>query len=268
MLADIPDEEISHWADLGFDAVWLCGVWLPSPQSRQIALTHPGLQADYAQALPDWTPGDVGGSPYALRGYEVNPKFGGDAALQTLRRRLHEHGLKLILDFVPNHTAIDHPWVNEHPDWYVNGTEIDVVQHPDHWFWAQTTAGLRVIAHGRDPYFPPWTDTAQLDYHNPELTRQMRAELARLAQLCDGVRCDMAMLEVASVFERVWQRHIVEFWPRAIAETKRVNSDFCFLAEVYWGLDGALEEMGFDATYDKELLDTAGDGTAAAAGEF
>jgi hypothetical protein len=137
----------------------------------------------------------------------------------------------------------------------VNGTETDVVQHPERWFWAQTDDGPRVIAHGRDPYFPPWTDTAQLDYQQPEVTRQMRAELARLATLCDGVRCDMAMLEVTSVFERVWQRQIEEFWPRAITETKRVNSDFCFLAEVYWGLDGALEEMGFDATYDKELLD-------------
>jgi hypothetical protein len=254
-LDDVSDEIIVQWAENGFDAVWLMGIWLPSEDSRRIALEHSGLIPEYSAALPDWTAEDVLGSPYAIAGYQINPDLGGGNALADFRARLAARKLKLILDFVPNHTACDHPWITEHPEWYILGTEADVVANPDRWFWVKTAEGLRAVAHGRDPYFAPWTDTAQLNYYNPDLQAAMRAELLKLAACCDGVRCDMAMLEISSVVQQVWNRYPEEFWPRAIQDTKKRNPDFCFIAEVYWGLEDTLRKMGFDLTYDKELLD-------------
>ncbi|RPH95921.1 alpha-amylase [candidate division KSB1 bacterium] len=256
-LADVPESCLESWVEQGYDAVWLMGVWLPSETSRRIAREHPGLREDYSRALPDWREEDVGGSPFAIRGYSVNPEWGGDAALAHFRARLAKKQIRLILDFIPNHTACDHPWLTAHPDWYITGTEADMVSDPTRWFWANGVLSPRAVAHGRDPNFPAWTDTAQLDYFNPALQEAMRAELARLTQICDGVRCDMAMLEVASVFERVWGRKPAEFWPRAIVETRKLAPDFFFMAEVYWGMEETLLEMGFDAVYDKAVLDQA-----------
>ncbi|HEY3294120.1 MAG TPA: alpha-amylase family glycosyl hydrolase [bacterium] len=254
-LSKVPESFFEEWQKQGFDTVWLMGVWLPSPGSYDAALKDPFLLEDYHRALPDWRNEDVGGSPYAVRGYTVNSALGGEAALADFRARLAKRGMRLLLDFVPNHLAIDHPWLSAHPEWFVTGTEADVVRNPAHYFWITTAEGPRAIAHGRDPYFPPWTDSAQLNYHDPNLQAAMRGELARLATLCDGVRCDMAMLELSDVFEEIWKRRPLEFWPRAIAETKKVNPNFFMMAEVYWGLDGVLRNMGFDATYDKELMD-------------
>jgi hypothetical protein len=254
-LTEIPDEIVGQWVENGVEAVWLMGVWLPSENSRRIALEHEGLRRDYSQALPGWTEDDVLGSPYAICGYEVNSEFGGNAALADFRSRLAARGLRLFLDFIPNHTACDHPWVQEHPEWYVQGSPDDISARPDGWFWIHGPHGPLAIAHGRDPYFPPWTDTAQLNYVHPDLQAAMRGELKKLATMCDGVRCDMAMLELSSVVQQVWGRFPEEFWPRAINETRSMNSDFCFIAEVYWGLEDTLRKMGFDLTYDKELLD-------------
>jgi hypothetical protein len=165
-----------------------------------------------------------------------------------------------VLDFIPNHTACDHPWLTAHPDWYVTGTEADVVHDPAGWFWAKGHNGPRAVAHGRDPNFPPWSDTAQLNYLNRELQAAMQSELLRLTELCDGVRCDMAMLVLASVYERVWKRRPEEFWLQAIAAAKRARPDFFLMAECYWGLDETLLEMGFDAVYDKAVLDAIASG--------
>jgi hypothetical protein len=237
------------------DAVWLMGVWQPSAESRRIALEDAAMREEYGRALPDWKDADVGGSPFAIRGYEVSADLGGGVALGSLRERLARHGLKLLLDFIPNHTACDHPWVTAHPDWYVTGSEADVMGDPTGWFWLKGKNGPRAAAHGRDPYFPAWTDTAQLNYANAELQAAMQNELVRLTEICDGVRCDMAMLVLAEVFERVWNRRCEEFWPQAIRAARRERPDFFFMAECYWGLELRLLEMGFDAVYDKALLD-------------
>jgi hypothetical protein len=254
-LADVPNSCLDEWAARGYDAIWLMGVWMPSAESRRIAFEHMGLRDEYWRALPGWKDNDVVGSPFAHCGFQINPAIGTEAELAQFRTRLAARGMRLILDFIPNHTATDHPWIHGHTDWYVNGTEADVVAHPERWFWIQTKTGPRAIAYGRDPYFPPWTDTAQLDYFNPELQKKMCAELLRISGMCDGVRCDMAMLELASVFEQVWGHRPDEFWPEAVSDVKRAYPDFCFIAEVYWGLDGDLRQMGFDLTYDKQPLD-------------
>jgi hypothetical protein len=254
-LRGVPDAVLEAWVAQGFDAIWLMGIWLPSVVSREIAAEHAGLRADYSRILPDWTPADVIGSPYAISGYRIPPEWGGEEALADLRARMQRHGLRLILDFVPNHTARDHPWVFDHPSWYVRMTDEELAQNPEHGFRVISSEGDAIIAHGKDPYFPPWTDTAQLDYCNPELQRAQQDVLHRLAERCDGVRCDVAMLLLPQVFEQVWGGRMPEFWEPAIKQVKQTHPDFCFIAETYWELDQALNERGFDLTYDKDLLD-------------
>jgi glycosidase len=165
-----------------------------------------------------------------------------------------------MLDFVPNHTGLDHPWVEEHPEYYVAGTEEDVLRAPHNYAWARRTQGDLVLAHGRDPYFPGWPDTFQLDYHNPAAQQAMFYELLRIAEKCDGVRCDMAMLVLPEVFERTWGRRPEAFWPKAAALVRERYPDFCIMAEVYWDLEWTLQQQGFDYTYDKRLYDRLREG--------
>jgi hypothetical protein len=160
-----------------------------------------------------------------------------------------------MLDFVPNHTALDHPWVKTHPEYFVQGTAEDLARQP--WNYTRLPVGrqARIFAHGRDPYFPGWTDTLQLDYANPALQAAMRGELLKAAQQCDGLRCDMAMLLLPEVFERSWGRRPEPFWPGAIDHLRREQPGFTQLAEVYWDLEATLLEQGFDYAYDKRLYD-------------
>jgi hypothetical protein len=110
-LGQVPREEWSRLKNLGMDLVWLMGVWLPSQEGIHIARTHPDLQGAYRQALPDFTPEDVIGSPYSVAGYRLNPILGTERELSLVRENLRKAGLGIVLDFVPNHTARDHPWV-------------------------------------------------------------------------------------------------------------------------------------------------------------
>jgi glycosidase len=175
--------------------------------------------------------------------------------LIRLRKRMAKHGLKLMLDFVPNHMALDHPWLDEHPDYFMAGTEDLLTQEPQNYIRIKRKTGDMILAHGRDPYFPGWPDTVQLDYSNPFTQEAMIGELRKIAVLCDGVRCDMAMLILPEVFERTWGRKPDPFWPRVIKIAHEWSPDFCFMAEVYWDLEWTLQQQGFDYTYDKRLYD-------------
>jgi hypothetical protein len=161
----------------------------------------------------------------------------------------------LFLDFVANHTALDHPWVWEHPETYVAGTEIDLAQAPKNYARVSTRRGSKILAHGRDPNFPGWTDTLQLNYGNPALQEAMAGELLKVAGMCDGVRCDMAMLLLPEVFQRTWGLTAQPFWPMAIERVRKQTPDFVFMAEVYWDLEWTLQQQGFTYTYDKGLYD-------------
>ncbi len=256
-LASVPDSELARWQQFGFTHIWLMGVWAGGPLSRACALADENLRRSYAAALPDWTEADVAGSPYAVADYRVPESLGGDAGLKRFRERLCARGMRLVLDFVPNHLGLDHPWVEERPDLFV---QSDTAAPGT--FSRQTRAGLRHLAHGRDPYFPPWTDSVQLDYRRTATRAAMQEQLLAIAGRCDGVRCDMAMLPLNDVFARTWAAFpcpepapAAEFWMDAIAATKQAHPGFLFLAEAYWGLEGLLQSIGFDHTYDKELYD-------------
>ena len=253
-LDDVTDDEIDAIARNGFDFVWLLGVWQTGEAARTVSATNPDLLAEYGRVLPDFAPSDVSGSPFAVRDYRVHSDFGGDAALGRLRARLAERGLRLMLDFVPNHVAPDHSWVEEHPDFFVEGTEDQLRAQPMNWR-RPTSQGERVLAYGRDPYFAGWSDTLQLNYANPALQEAMLGELRRIATQCDAVRCDMAMLVLPDVFSRTWGMDAAPFWPHATTTVREDQPGFVFMAEVYWDLEWVLQQQGFDYTYDKRLYD-------------
>lgn len=263
-LDDVPDPELDGLAEMGFDWVWLLSVWCTGRVGQRIARTSESLRREFKEMLPDLRDEDIAGSGFAITGYTVHPKLGGNAALGRLRERLNARGLRLMLDFVPNHTALDHPWVDEHPHYYVHGTLADLEREPQNYKLIPGNGGGRIVAHGRDPYFPGWTDTFQLDYSDSRVRQVMGEELCKVARLCDGVRCDMAMLVLPEVFERTWGRRAEPFWPQAIEQVRAANPQFLFLAEVYWGLEQTLQQQGFDYTYDKSLYDRLRDRDASA----
>ena len=254
-LDDFSDDEIERLAAAGFDWVWFLGVWQTGPVGRQVSMSDTDLLREYHWTLPDFDQSDICGSCFAVRSYTVHSEFGGDEALLRMRRRLNERGLRLMLDFVPNHTAPDHHWVTESPEYYVPGVESQLASEPRNYGRVLTSKGPLVLAYGRDPYFPGWMDTLQLNYGNPQVQEAMLGELVKIAGLCDGVRCDMAMLLLPEVFRRTWGIEAEAFWPRAIEEVRRQVPDFTFMAEVYWDLEWALQQQGFDYTYDKRLYD-------------
>jgi hypothetical protein len=261
-LDDITDAELDRLAGLGFDWVWFLSVWQTGTAAQAISRAHPGWRREFEATLPDLADEDIAGSGFAIQSYTIHRDLGGDAALARLRKRLQQRGLKLMLDFVPNHMAPDHPWVSEHPEFFVRGSEDDLARSPQNYCRAQTRNGPAVLAYGRDPYFDGWPDTLQLDYGKEELQQAMIGELERIAGQCDGVRCDMAMLILPDVFERTWGIRAELFWPKAIESVRRKNPDFRFMAEVYWDLEWNLQQLGFDYTYDKRLYDRLVEGHA------
>ena len=250
-LDDVPDAELDALAADGFDFVWLLGVWQTGEAGRRISRTKPELVEEYRRVLPGYAETDVAGSCFAVKDYRVHGDFGGDAALVRLRERLKRRGLRLILDFVPNHVAPDHAWATEHPEYFVAGTGRQLAAAPQN--WVRTAHGI--LAYGRDPYFDGWSDTLQLNYGSPAVQEAMLAELLRIARRCDGVRCDMAMLVLPEVFEKTWGISSSPFWPRATAAVRAERPGFLFLAEVYWDLEWTLQRQGFDYCYDKRLYD-------------
>jgi hypothetical protein len=257
-LADIPAEVFDELKSWHLDAVWMMGVWERSPRGRQTALEHEGLQFEYEQALPGYTPEIVVGSPYAVRRYVVDDRLGGRGGLASFRAQLQERGIGLILDYVPNHVAIDHPWTVECPACLVRGSEDDLARQSGSYFRVPEN-GL-IFAHGRDPYWPAWTDTVQIDAFSREAREQSLNVILDIASQCDGLRCDMAMLVVNRVFAGVWSRSpdetpATEFWEAIIPPVRSLCPDFVFMAEVYWDMEAELQALGFDYTYDKRLYD-------------
>jgi len=254
-LDDVPDAELDRLAAAGFDWLWFLGVWLTGPAGRKVSLENPAWRREFQELLPDFREDDVCGSCFAIAGYTVHPDFGGNPALDRLRRRIHSRGMRLLLDFVPNHTALDHPWVLHHPEFYIHGTEEQIQREPRNYTRVATADGSAILAFGRDPNYDGWPDTLQLNYAHPDVWDAMASELENIADLCDGVRCDMAMLILPGVFRRTWGLHSFPFWPDAIDRVRARHPGFLFMGEVYWDLEWELQQQGFDYTYDKRLYD-------------
>jgi hypothetical protein len=255
-LASVPPDAWDALALPGADAVWLMGVWRRSERGREIALQESSFRDATAATLPDARDEDVIGSAYCIRAYEVDERLGGEGGLVAAREELARRGLKLVLDWVPNHVAPDHEWVSTHPEYFVHGSAADREREPDGWL--ETPDGL--LAHGRDPYFPPWTDVVQLNPLSQSLRDAVVDTLSHIADRCDGVRCDMAMLFLDDIAARTWGDRLgpvlpEPYWVEVIRRVKTDHPDFLFLAEAYWDLESRLFDEGIDRCYDKRLAD-------------
>ncbi|MFZ2196255.1 MAG: alpha-amylase family glycosyl hydrolase [Thermodesulfovibrionales bacterium] len=262
-LATVPEQEWDAIAAHGFDAVWFMGVWERSPAGIGIAMQNQGLIEDFRRALPDFSAEDNVGSPYCVRRYVVDEHLGGPQGLASARSLLYDRGLRLILDFVPNHVAPDHPWISEHPEYFIRGDAESLSREPAAFF----KVGESVFACGRDPYFPAWPDVLQLNAFEPGLRTAVIGTVSSIADQCDGIRCDMAMLMLNNIFERTWgaragNRPDNDYWTTLIPAIKAKWPEFRFIAEAYWDLEWELQQQGFDFCYDKKLYDRMEHGDA------
>lgn len=262
-LADVQDAQWEEIARMGFDAVWLMGVWERSPKGVDISNRHTGNVSDFRKALTDFTFEDNVGSPYCVKNYRVDSRIGGDEGLARARQKLASLGLRLILDFVPNHVAHDHPWVSGNPDFFIQGNREELRDDPITF----TEINGIVYACGKDPYYPAWQDVLQVNAFHQGYRQAVVAEVTDIARRCDGVRCDMAMLMLNRVFDRTWGKRAGampdnEFWNELIPAVKESEPGFIFMAEAYWDTEWELQQLGFDYCYDKRLYDRLAHDTA------
>lgn len=262
-LSEIPDSQILDWADLGFDYIWFMGIWKINKDIIPKYCFEPSLIASYNEALKDWQKSDVIGSPYAISEYSVNPEIGTDEDLLNLKNRLNSAGIKLIVDFVSNHFSIGTELLKTNKELFLPADEYLFNNDPITYF-ASPFNPEEYYAHGRDPFFLAWQDTVQINYFNPVARNFMINTLQKISSLADGVRCDMAMLTLNNTFNNTWigvirkygfEKPGKEFWLEAITTIKLTKPNFIFIAEAYWNLEWQLQQLGFDFTYDKTLLD-------------
>ncbi len=261
-LSLIPDDEWLRFKHLGFDIIWLVGVWKISEISKEISRDEDFLRSFVKKVGEDIS--IISGSPYSIVEYKLDEFFGFEWELKALKEKLNSFGLKLFLDFVSNHMAIDSKLTEECIDCFVLGDKEDWEKNRELFCERRIGENTYYIAHGRDPNFPVWKDTIQLNYFNPKTREMMIRELEKISDLCDGVRCDMVMLSLNDIHENVWgwvlnkkgyKKPSEEFWQIAISRIKEINPSFIFLAEVYWGLEWKVQQLGFDYTYDKIFYD-------------
>lgn len=262
-LSTIPDEQIVKWKELGFDMIWLMGVWDNNKEVIDEYCFEPELISSYNSALKDWHKEDVIGSPYSIDRYELNPLLGIAEDLRSFKQKLNDAGISLILDFVCNHFSAKSSLIWSNKEIFLPADEF-IFKNDPYTFYPSPANPKEYLAHGRDPLFPPWKDTAQINFYNREARNYLTSVLIELTELCDGVRCDMAMLPLNNIFYNTWigvlkkygfEKPEKEFWEEAIVKVKNKREDFIFIAETYWDLEWQLQNLGFDFTYDKRLTD-------------
>lgn len=265
-LSAIPDDIINSWEKNGFDLIWLMGIWKNNKEIVKEFCFEPELIAAYNDSLKDWKKDDVIGSPYSIDKYEINPALGNIDNLLQLKERLNKKGMKLILDFVSNHFSAKSSLIWSHKEIFLKADEF-LFKNDPYTFYKSPANEDEYLAHGRDPFFPPWKDTAQINIYSSEARNFMINVLLNLTEVCDGVRCDMAMLPLNNIFYNTWigvlkkygfEKPKKEFWEEAILTVKKKRKDFIFIAETYWDLEWQLQNLGFDFTYDKRLTDRLG----------
>jgi len=217
-LDQIPDEELDLLHDRGFTGLWLIGLWERSHASQKIK-----------QRMGD---ADAVASAYSLHSYDIAEDLGGWSALENLRSRSWQRGIRLSADMVPNHMGIDSQWVTDHPDWflslpyspypsysfrsenlsedirvgiyledhYYDKTDASVVfQRRDH-----HTGDVRYIYHGNDGTSFPWNDTAQLDYSQAQVREAVIQTILHVARNFPVIRFDAAMTLAKKHIQRLW----------------------------------------------------------------
>ena len=262
-LADVPKSYWDDFAKNGIDYIWLMGVWDICNSTIQKYCFEDDLVKSYKRALKDWVPDDVIGSPFAVNDYKLNPQLGNKRSLLELKSHLNKKGIKLILDFVPNHFSAETGLIKTNPEIFLQ-VEKEQYENDPYTFYQPFSNEPKYFAHGRDPFFPAWQDTIQVNFFSEHARNYLTNKLLELTKVCDGVRCDVAMLAMNNVFQNTWggilkkngfEKPNIEFWKYAIEKVKKERSDFLFLAETYWDLEWNLQQLGFDYTYDKKFTD-------------
>ena len=217
-LDQIPDEELDLLKDRGFTGLWLIGLWERSRASQRIK-----------QRMGD---ADAVASAYSLYSYDIAEDLGGWSALENLRSRAWERGIRLSADMVPNHMGIDSQWVMEHPDWFLS---LPYTPYPSYTFNSEdlsddSRAGIiledhyydhsdasvvfkrydrgsdetRYIYHGNDGTSFPWNDTAQLDYSQAQVREAVIQTILHVARNFPVIRFDAAMTLAKKHIQRLW----------------------------------------------------------------
>eukprot|EP01118_Nematostelium_gracile_P000619 TRINITY_DN10670_c0_g1_i1.p1 TRINITY_DN10670_c0_g1~~TRINITY_DN10670_c0_g1_i1.p1 ORF type:complete len:505 (-),score=114.64 TRINITY_DN10670_c0_g1_i1:32-1546(-) len=261
-LSQIPDDELSTIAQQGYKYVWFMGVWELGAYGLHHDRTDPGLLQGYAQTLPGYTMDDIIGSPYAVVDYVINPELGSPSDLEQLRTKLNALGMGLMLDFVPNHSAIDCPWVNNSESYYVRAPKGSQPPYNPNIYLPNGVA-YGSVCQGCGA----WTDTAQFNYWDNNERAARTKQLMTVASFADAIRCDMAYLLLNDLFAQNWGSNVeswgysrppTEWWADAISAVKSQYPNVVFLAEVYSPWQPNLQAVGFDYTYDKTLYDNLG----------
>jgi len=217
-LRDIPDAELDTLAARGITGLWLIGLWERSKASQRIKqmMGNPEAVA----------------SAYSLYDYVIATELGGPEALEDLKRRAWQRGIRLASDMVPNHMAIDSRWVIEHPEWFLslpyspfpsytfNGPDLSSdprvgIFLEDH-YYDRTDAAVvfkrldrgtgqeLYIYHGNDGTSMPWNDTAQLNYLKPEVREVVIQTILKVARQFPIIRFDAAMTLAKRHIQRLW----------------------------------------------------------------
>ncbi|MBK9256471.1 MAG: alpha-glucosidase C-terminal domain-containing protein [Saprospiraceae bacterium] len=145
------------------------------------------------------------GSYYAVSDFRTtNPEFGSIGDFEKVIEQAHSLGMKVILDWVPNHTGWDHIWIKDHPDFYTKGADGQIIDP--------------LNEHGESM---GWTDVADLNYDSKDMRLQMISDMVYWLEKynIDGFRHDMALLVP------------LDFWKEAIVELKKAKPDLFMLAE-------------------------------------
>ena len=129
-LADVADADWDAVTPAGADAVWLMGGWERSPAGLALAKANPELLESFRAALPSLRMEDIIGSPYCVRRYVADDRFGGRPGLAAARAALAARGVRLVLDYAPNPPAPDPPRVSSQPDFFGLGDAGDVSPAP------------------------------------------------------------------------------------------------------------------------------------------
>ena len=215
-LDQIPDEELRLQDSRGITGIWLIGIWQRSAASKKIKEINGDL--------------DAIASAYSLDGYRIADDLGGDAALEELKRKAAQVGIRIGCDMVPNHTGLDSEWIVEHPEWFLQldhppfpsytFTGEDLAQKneiqvriEDH-YYEKTDAAVvfqyikdgktRYIYHGNDGTSTPWNDTAQLNYLLPEVRKTVSDKIIEIAKKFPIIRFDAAMTLAKKHVQRLW----------------------------------------------------------------
>ena len=198
-LSSIPDEQIIQWKEKGIDMIWLMGIWDNNKAVINDYCFEPELIAAYNNALKDWKSEDVIGSPYSIDKYEINDLIGTKEDVLIFKRKLNDAGINLIFDFVCNHFSAKSSLIWANKEIFLPADEY-IFKNDPYTFYPSPANSKEYLAHGRDPLFPPWKDTVQINFYSREARNFLINVLINLTELCDGVRCDMAMLPLNNIF--------------------------------------------------------------------